>query len=272
MEAWLILLPAFVLCALMTLTHTYLGLHVLARGIIFVDLALAQVAAMGVSIAFLLGWDSHGLGAQLIALGSTLIAAILLAKLRDIADKTTREVIIGCLYVVATAISIVVLSRSSQGMEELKSMFSGNILWVRWQEIGLLSVIYVVVAAFHSIFFRRFYALSFNERDGAKTPFIWELLFFVSFALVITFAVNLAGVLMVFAFLIIPAFSASLLAQTFLARLFLGWAMAMVGSVAGLWLSFAEDLPTGAIVVSVLGTLPLLAAAVLWIRRGLIKN
>lgn len=272
MEAWVILLPAFVLCALMIVTHTYLGLHVLARGIIFVDLALAQVAALGVSIAFLLGWDLHGIGAQLIALGSTLIAALLLAKLRDVRDKTVREVIIGCLYIVATAISIVILSRSSQGMEELKTMFSGNVLWVRWEEIGLLFICYAVVATFHTLYFRRFFSLSFAQREGAKEPFIWELLFFVSFALVITLAVNLAGVLMVFAFLIIPAFSASLLAKTFLARLLLGWAMAMIGSVVGLWLSFSEDLPTGAIIVAVLGTLPPLAALLLWIRHVLAKK
>ena len=273
MDAWVILLPAFALCALMIATHTYLGLHVLARGIIFVDLALAQVAALGVSVAFLMGWDAHGLYAQMTALGCTLIAAVLLAKLRDIPDKTTREVIIGCLYIVATAVAIVILSRSSQGMEELKSMFSGNILWVRWEEVALLAIVYAALAVLHAIFFRRFKALSFDTPAAPRTgSFTWELVFFMSFALVITLAVNLAGVLMVFAFLIIPAFAASLLVRSFFARLALGGALALLGSLAGLWLSFAEDLPAGPVIVAVLGSLPLFAGGALGVRRWIGKR
>ncbi|MBI3774804.1 MAG: metal ABC transporter permease [Gammaproteobacteria bacterium] len=272
MDAWMILFPAFTLCALMIATHTYLGLHVLARGIIFVDLALAQVAALGVSVAFMLGWDVHGAQAQFVALGATLLAAVVLAKLRAIPDKTAREVIIGCMYVVATAAAIVILSRSSQGMEELKSMFSGNILWVRWEEVGLLALVYAVLTVLHVVYFRRFKALSFSEVTERKSGFRWELLFFVSFAVVITLAVNLAGVLMVFAFLIIPAFTASLLVGSFGARLALGGALAMGGSVAGLWLSFAEDLPAGPLIVAVLGGLPLLAGAALWLRRCVEKQ
>jgi zinc/manganese transport system permease protein len=162
MDAWLILLPAFTLSVLLVFTHTYLGLHVLARGIIFVDLALAQVAALGASVAFLLGQDPHGLGAQLYALAATLAAAFGFAKLRRLPDKTTREVVIGCVYVVATALSIVVLSRSAAGMEELKALLNGSILWVRWQEIALVAVIYVALAGFHMGFWRHFRALSFE--------------------------------------------------------------------------------------------------------------
>lgn len=272
MDAWVILLPAFALCALMIATHTYLGLHVLARGIIFVDLALAQVAALGVSVAFLMGWDVHGLYAQLTALVFTMLAAVVLAKLRDIPDKTAREVIIGCLYVVATAVAIVILSRSSQGMEELKAMFSGNILWVRWEEVALLAAVYAVLMVLHAVFFRRFKALSFDEPAARKNGFTWELLFFMSFALVITLAVNLAGVLMVFAFLIIPAFAASLLARSFFARLALGGVLAMLGSLGGLWLSFVEDLPAGPVIVAALGALPLFAGAALWLHRCVEKQ
>lgn len=209
MEPWLILLPAFVMSALMILTHTYLGLHVLARGIIFVDLALAQVAALGISLAFLLGEEPHGLNAQLYAFGATLIAAFAFAGLRRIPGKTTREVIIGCVYVVATALSIVILSRSSQGMDELKALFNGSILWIRWQEIVVVAIIYLALAIFHGFYRKQFYALSFPTEGTRPPSFLWEFLFFASFAIVITLAVNVAGVLLVFAFLIIPAFSAS---------------------------------------------------------------
>jgi len=259
MEAWLILLPAFAMCALLIFTHTYLGLHVLARGIIFVDLALAQVAALGISIAFLLGEDPHGLNATLYAFAATLAAAFAFAGLRRIPGKITREVIIGCVYVVATALSIVILSRSTQGMEELKSLFNGNILWVRWDEIALVAITYFILTAFHLIFRKQFYALSFSDAETRSPGFLWELLFFVSFAVVITLAVKVAGVLLVFAFLIIPAFSASLAAKTLVRRLILGWCLGLFGALAGLWLSFSADLPVGATVVSVLGLLPLAA-------------
>jgi len=260
MEAWLILLPAFAMSALMILSHTYLGLHVLARGIIFVDLALAQVAALGLSLAFLLGEDPHGLNAQLYAFAATLTAAFAFAGLRRIPGKTTREVIIGCVYVVTTALSIVVLSRSSQGMEELKSIFNGSILWVRWQEIAVVAGVTALLALFHFIYRKRFYNLSFAVGEEQSQPgFLWEFLFFASFAIIITLAVNIAGVLLVFAFLIIPAFSASLVVSTLVGRMLLGWGLGLVGAVAGLWLSFSADLPVGATVVAVVGLLPLIA-------------
>ncbi len=262
MEAWLILLPAFVMSALMIFSHTYLGLHVLARGIIFVDLALAQVAALGMSLAFLLGEEPHGVRAQMYAFGATLAAAFAFAGLRRVPGKTAREIIIGCVYVVATALSIVILSQSTQGMEELKSLFNGNILWVRWQEITWVAAIYMTLALGHGIFRGRFYQLSFSSTDSRAPTFLWEFLFFASFAIVITLAVNIAGVLLVFAFLIIPAFSASLLTQRLTHRLLAGWGLGLVGAVAGLWLSFSADLPVGATVVSVLGLLPVIAAGI----------
>ncbi|MBL4868774.1 MAG: metal ABC transporter permease [Pseudomonadales bacterium] len=265
MDAWLILLPAFTLTLLMILTHTYLGLHVLARGIIFVDLALAQVAALGVSIAFLLGQEAHGVMAQLYAFAATLVAAAGFAKLRQLPGKTTREVTIGCVYVVATALSIVVLSRSSQGMEELKGLFNGHILWVRWSEITLVALVYAALAILHLCYQQRFTALSFSEDEEESGTFFWEFLFFASFAVVITLAVNLAGVLLVFAFLIIPAFSASLLSQSPRQQLLIGWCLGVCGSAAGLWLSFIGDLPTGATVVTVMGSLPLIAVAIRFI-------
>ncbi len=267
MSELVILLPALTLCTLMILSHTYLGLHVLARGIIFVDLALAQVAALGVSIAFLLGKDAHGVTAQLYAFGATLLVAFGFARLRLIPDKVTREVTIGCVYVIATALSIVILSRSAMGMEELKSMFNGNILWVRWNEILVVAVAYALLAVLHAACQQSFHALSFDEENDEVSTFKWEFLFFASFAVVITLAVNLAGVLLVFAFLIIPAFSASIVARVFNTRLLLGWFLGLLGSLAGLLLSFQLDLPTGATVVSVLGTLPLIAVVLRFTGR-----
>lgn len=259
MSMWALLAPALVVGLLMLIAHTYLGLHVLARGIIFVDLALAQMAVLGVSVAFLAGYDTHSPYAYAFAFGSALLAAGGFALLRRIADKVTREIVIGCAYVVATALTVLILSRSTQGIEELKSLFNGNILFLRWSEVGLLAGVYGVLAVVHALFFRRFYALSFLPSQAPAKAYLWDLLFFASFAAVITLGVNLAGVLLVFAYLIIPAFSASLLTRTFRRQWFLGVLLGILGSVAGLWLSFAGDLPTGPTMVVVLGLLPLLA-------------
>jgi len=255
-----ILLPAFVLSLLLVLTHSYLGLHVLARGIIFVDLALAQVAALGASVAFLMGQDVHGSGAQVYAFAATLIAALGFAQLRRIPGKVEREVIIGCVYVVTTAMSIVVLSRSATGMEELKSLLNGSILWVRWEEIAFVAAVYAAVGIIHAIWRRRFLALSQSEGTAERRSLLWDFLFFATFAVVITVAVNLAGVLVVFAFLIIPAFSASLLAAGFGTRLVIAWGLGMTGTVAGLAVAYGADLPVGATVVSVMGAVPVIVA------------
>jgi len=271
MELWFILLPAFAMSALMILSHTYLGLHVLARGIIFVDLALAQVAALGVSIAFLLGEDPHGISAQFYAFTSTLIAAFGFALLRRVAGKTTREVIIGCVYVVTTALSIVVLSRSAQGMDELRSLFNGNILWVSWSEIVVMAVVTVLFGLFHYLYRRHFHTLSFNSEGGLQPSFLWEFLFFASFAVIITFAVNIAGVLLVFAFLIIPAFSASLISRSHRIRLAIGWGFGLLGVAAGLWIAYTADLPVGATMVAIIGLLPILALTIQYGKRAIYR-
>lgn len=269
MDAWLILLPAFVMSALMIVTHTYLGLHVLARGIIFADLALAQIAALGISVAFLFGNEAHSVETQVFAFVATLIAALAFTGLHKISDKTAREVTIGCVYVVATALSLVILSRTSQGMEELKSLYNGNILWVRWEEISLVAIAYGLLVLLHGFQRKHFYALSFKEDSTSinRPSLIWEFIFFASFAVVITLAVNIAGILLVFAFLIIPGFSASLLVNSFGKRLVLGWGLGLTASVIGLWISFIADLPVGATVVSLLGLLPILTMLLNYVLR-----
>jgi zinc/manganese transport system permease protein len=241
-------------------SHVYFGLHVLARGIIFVDLALAQVAALGISVGFLLGYDPHGGEALLFAFVGAVLAGAAFAALRAVPRKTVREVVIGCVYVVATALSIMILSQSGQGTEELKALFNGSILFVRWSEIGLVAAAYAGLAFVQGVGWRRFQALS-GIGDGAA-GLAWELLFFLTFASMITVSVHLAGILVVFAFLIIPAFAASLLLRGFGPRLVAGWALGIAGTLCGLAAAYALDLPVGPAVVAALG-LCLVAAALL---------
>lgn len=266
-DTWMLLLPPLALSALLVLTHTYFGLHVLARGIIFVDLALAQAAALGASVAFLFDHEVHSGAARVYTFGAALLAGAGFAWLRRLPDKTLREVAIGCVYVVAAALSIVILSRSAPGMEELRSLLNGNILWVRWGEIARVAVVYAALALLHGVFWPRFQTLSFGEHTPPRGALLWELLFFASFAAVITLAVQLAGVLLVFAFLILPAFSAVLLARTPTRRLVLGWLLGTGGAVAGLVCSVLADLPTGPTMAVVLGLLPILAALMRGARR-----
>lgn len=266
-EGFTILLPAFVLCLLMIITHSYFGLHVLARGIIFVDLALAQVAALGISIAFLFGKEAHGIESQIYAFAATLSISFAFAQLRRIPQKVAREVAIGCVYVVSTALSIVILSQSSQGMEELKSILNGNILWVSWQEIGIVAIAYILISLLHVVFAKKFQQLSFSENETDSPGFLWEFLFFASFAIIITLAVNIAGVLLVFAFLIIPAFSASFLQEHFFKQLLLAWIFGLSGCLIGLFVAYQSDLPVGATIVSLFGLLPIIAAVASKIKK-----
>lgn len=260
MSMWQFLAPAFLFSVLLIVTHTYFGLHVLARGIVFIDLALAQFAALGVSLVFLAGGDTHGELALLSSFAVALAAALGFSLLRRVPSKTTREVVIGIAYVGATALSVLVLSRSVHGMEELKAIFNGNILWVSWPEVGMVATFYAVLVVLHFVFRHRFLVLSFASGREAEPSLAWEFAFFASFAAVIALAVNVAGVLLVFAFLIMPAFAASLLVSSFGVRLAVGWAAGAVGSVLGLGLAYEADLPVGATVVSILTLLPVTAA------------
>jgi zinc/manganese transport system permease protein len=254
-----ILTPPLAFMALMLFTHTYLGLHVLMRGVIFVDLALAQIAALGASIAFTYGaepGDPWALGA---ALGAAILAAAGFAQVSRIQDNTVREVIIGIVYVIATALSVLVLSQSTTGMEHLKLILNGSVLLVSWADIAVAAVAYGVISIGYGLFSERLIGMS-QSRGVDRHSIYWEAFFFSTFAIIITIAVGVAGVLLVFAFLIVPAFAASLIAVTFRGRLLLAWLGGASGSIAGLLIAFYLDLPIGPTVVATLGLLPILAA------------
>ena len=253
------LLPALAICLLMLFSHSYLGVHILKRGIIFVDLALAQIAALGVSISFLFGADPHSTKSLVFGLSATVIAAFGFAVLRRLPDKVTREVTIGCVYVVSTALSIVILSNTTEGLDELESMFNGQILFASWHDVLVMAIPYLVLAVPHVFFRKKILALSFREEGEIRPSFMWEFFFFLTFAIVITLAVNVAGVLLVFAYLIIPAFSASFVSKVLKHKIVLAWVLGIFGTLGGLAGSFHFDWPTGPTVVSFMGLLPFVA-------------
>lgn len=254
MEGASILWPAAVMVLLLVGPHVYLGLHVLERGIIFVDLSMAQMAALGSVAALLAGWEPGSLASSGLSHVFAVMAALGFAGLRRIPDKTYREVLIGIVYVTAAALALVLLSRSPHGAEAIKSMLSGNILWTTPGQLVHVGILYAVVITGLAVFHRRWTALSMEKASGTAA-FFWEAGFFGLFALTITNAVEVAGVLMVFAYLIVPAFAASVWSRSFGRRLVFGWVFGAAVSLLGVSVSYGWDLPTGATIVTIMGTL-----------------
>jgi zinc/manganese transport system permease protein len=261
-----ILLPAFVASLILTGIHAYLGVHVVERGVIFVDLSLAQIAALGTTVAYLAGYDLHSSTAYLFSLGFTFLGAAIFAMSRS--RRKTRipqEAIIGIVYAVSAGIAILVMSKATQETEHLKEMLVGNILSVTWKELATTAVLYALVGLFHYVFRHRFLLISMNEQEAERQGInirFWDFLFYMSFGFVVTSSVAIAGVLLVFCFLIVPAVTAMLFSERLGPRLAIGWTMGAVVSAAGVALSFLVDLPTGAAIVATFGAALLILAAV----------
>jgi zinc/manganese transport system permease protein len=264
MTIFQILLPAFVASLILTGIHAYLGVHVVERGVIFVDLSLAQIAALGTTVAYLAGYDLHSSTAYLFSLGFTFLGAAIFAMSRS--HRKTRipqEAIIGIVYAVSAGIAILVMSKATQETEHLKDMLVGNILSVSWPELFKTAVLYSVVGFFHYLFRKRFLLISMNEAEAVRQGInirLWDFLFYISFGFVVTSSVAIAGVLLVFCFLIVPSVSAMLFAERLGPRLAIGWTMGAIVSAAGVLLSFQLDLPTGAAIVATFGAALLILA------------
>jgi len=260
MDAFQIMKWPLFACLLLPPLLVYLGLHVIRREIIFVDLALAQVAALGSCVAVLLGHDAHDWQTFGWSLGFTVAGAVVFTLTRTQAHRVPQEALIGIVYVVAAAAGILLLSRSAHGDEELRRTLVGEILLVRPGEIAKTFVVFAVIGVAHYVFRRRFLALSYGSESprGARW---WDFLFYLLFGLVVTSFVQIGGVLLVFSYLIIPAVCGKFLADSLPVRLLIGWVVATLGSVIGLWASYAGDWPTGAAIVCALGMALLLAGA-----------
>src|SRR6266487_92777 len=265
MTIFQILLPAFVASLILTGIHTYLGVHVVERGVIFVDLSLAQIAALGTTVAYLAGYDLHSNTAYLFSLGFTFLGAAIFAMSRSHSRRTRipQEAVIGIVYAVSAAVAILVMSKATQETEHLKEMLVGNILSVTWPELFQTAVLYSLVGFFHYLFRRRFLLISLNEaeaeRQGLNIRF-WDFLFYMSFGFVVTSSVAIAGVLLVFCFLIVPSVTAMLFSERLGPRLAIGWTMGALVSAGGVALSFLLDLPTGAAIVGTFGAALLIIA------------
>ncbi len=264
----------FLACLVLTGIHVYLGLHVLARGVIFVDLALAQVAALGITVAFLAGHPIQSDAAYWYALAFTVGGAVLFSMSRIHRAPIPQEAIIGIVYAVSAAAAVLVVDRAPQGSEHIKQLLVGSILTVTPTEVGTLALLYGVIGTLHLLIRRPMLEISFDPETAlSRGRWVrwWDFLFYASFGLVVTSSVRVAGVLLVFSYLIVPAAVGALLTRSVAGRLFVGWGLGFLVSVLGLLASYAWDLPTGATVVTTFGAL--LAAIALGLgARGLIRQ
>jgi zinc/manganese transport system permease protein len=248
--------PPFAACLLLVGIHAYLGIHILEREVIFVDLSLAQVAALGGTIAVLLGHEIYSMTAYGFSLAAALIGAGVFTVTRSGDGRISHEAIIGIVYAVSAAAGILVLDSAPHGAEHIKHLLVGSILWVSWADVGTTSLIYLAVGVIHYVYRQRFLTISFDEQEARRKGWSirkWDFLFYITFAFVITSSVQIAGVLLVFSFLIVPAVCSKLLSADTGTRLAIGWSIGFAVSAIGCALSYYGDLPTGATIVCVFG-------------------
>jgi len=245
--------------------HAYLGLHVVERGVIFVDLSLAQIASLGAAIGVFIGLEPHDPSIYWMSLGFTLIGALIFALIKGQKADIPQEAIIGISYAVASAAVILVMSQSTGESEHLRDMLVGNILSVQWTEVWITAAIYVVIGVFHYAYRKRFLEISLDAAGASARGIsvrFWDFLFYASFGIVVTRSVAIAGVLLVFCYLIVPSVGAMLWAKRIGPRLAIGWIMGGVVSMLGMYFSVLFDLPTGATIVCTFGGMLVLMAVV----------
>ena len=261
MDAFEVMKWPVIACLLLPGLLVYLGLHIVRREIIFVDLALAQVAALGACLGILLHHDPMTWQSYALSLGFTLVGAAIFTLTRTENHRVPQEALIGIVYVVAAALGILLLSRSAEGNEELRRTLIGEVLLVTPQQVARTFVLYLAIAIVHVIFRKKFLAISFEaeqvKMEGLSIRW-WDFLFYAMFGWVVTSFVQIGGVLLVFSYLIVPAVCANFLATRLRWLLAIGWVIATLASVIGLFASYELDLPTGAAIVCALGGLLIL--------------
>ncbi len=255
----------FLMCLVLTGIHVYLGIHVIVREIVFVDIAMAQIAALGATAAFLAGFELESGVSYATGLGFTVLGATVLALTRSRRRRVSQEVVIGVVYAVSAAAAVLLSDRAPHGAEHIRTMLVGNILSVDARDVARVAALYAVVGVAHWLVRRPLFLIS-NDPGTAFAQGLrvraWDFFFYVSFGVVVTSSVRVAGVLLVFSYLIVPALAGITLARTVGARLLVGWAYGALVSVLGVAASAALDLPTGATIVCAFGlTLAVVALA-----------
>ncbi len=269
-----LLLWPFLACVVLTGIHAYLGMHVIKRGVIFVDLALAQTAALGTLVGFAFGITMHSGASYLISLGFALAGALFFAWARTLEKIVPQEAVIGITYVFAAAAAVLILSKAPSEAEHIKDMLVGNILFVKPAEVIKTAALYSLIGTFHFVFRKKFWLVTDDCGEACREKMnvpLWDFLFYASFGAVVTSSVGIAGVLLVFSYLIIPAICSTMIAKTLKNRLLISWGLGITCSIGGMALSVYQDLPTGASIVAVFGAMFVLFLLIKFILRKNIK-
>ena len=271
LSIWDIMAPAFFECLVLVGIHSYLGLHVLRRKVIFVDLALAQIAALGTTVGFLFGIMPDSMGAYWFSILFTFLGAAVFSISRFRHERIPHEAIIGLTYAIAASVTILVIDKAPHGAEHIKEVLTGSLLWVKWSTIAFAAIVYLLVGIFHYIYRRQFLLISENPEKAYKQGLnvrLWDFLFYVSFGVVITHSVGTAGVLLVFVFLVVPAVASMLITEVLWKQLVIGWGLGLFVSIIGLYISYIADIPSGPTVVSFYGLMLVVIAIVLYVVRA----
>ncbi len=271
-EIFIVMKWPLIACLLLPGILVYLGLHIVRREVIFVDLALAQVAALGTSLCIMLGHEGHEWHTYFWSLGFTLVGAAIFALTRNSRHtRVPQEALIGIVYVVSAAAGLLLLSRSAEGNEELRRTLIGDVLLVTPQAVLGTFALFVAIGVVHFLFRKQFLKLSFEpkraEAEGMAVRW-WDFLFYALFGVVVTAFLQIGGVLLVFSYLIVPAVCANLLVVRVGSLLAIGWIVATLSSIGGLYAAYRFDLPTGAAIICALGAALLLSAVIARLRKG----
>lgn len=260
------MLAPFVACMVLVAIHSYLGLHVIAREVIFVDLSLAQMAGLGSVVALLYGVAPDSQTAFVSSLVFTCIGAGLFALTRSRGKgRVPHEAIIGIVYVVASAAAILVADRAPRGAEAIHDVLEGAIIWITWPTIIKKGVAYAALGLLHFFLRRRFLSISFHPEEAERQGWnirVWDFLFYVSFGVAVTMSVPVAGVLMVFTMLVVPAVVAFMFSRDVRKMVYISWGAGALASLLGLWSSYVGNFPTGPAIVCMYGVV-LVAAGLL---------
>lgn len=246
-DTMLFLAAPLCMALLLVVVHAYLGLHVLERGVIFVDISLSQVAALGGTISLFFSHDSETPG-MVFSLLLCVLASLALAVLHRYEKKISQEVLIGITYALATGALILVADRIPHGAEHIKQALIGNILFVTWPQVLETFIVYAAVGVVHLVFYKQFWKAS----KGIVESFWWDFFFYLLFGVVITFSTHHAGVLVVFSILVVPSALALRFTDRAKMRLLLSWSLGLIGVLAAFLISYKFDLPTGAGIVTTL--------------------
>jgi len=254
------MVQAFIAALITGAVLSYLGVHVVGRGIVFVDLALGQISSLGVAFAAFIGT-----GLTSIPLIFTLAGALLMSFINIRDKRLKQEAIIGILYAFASALTVLFISKTPHGDSDIQEVLFGNILSVSWGQIAALGIVFGVIALLQLVFFNKFFGLTKSFENGENHLIgifnIWNFLFYISIGLAIVFAVKINGVIPVFSFLIIPAVSAIMLTKNNFAVFIIALIISILASFFGLNFSFHYDFPAGSSIVAILGVIFILASA-----------